>query len=83
MKAGSDNFRSSAIQGVMKRLQNQGMELVVFEPELCDKNFLGCKVIKKLSEFEEMCDLIVTNRMAPELENIKNKVYTRDIFNLD
>ena len=83
MKAGSDNFRSSAIQGVMKRLQNQGIELVVFEPELSDKYFLGCKVIKEFIEFEKISDLIITNRMAPELENIKNKVYTRDIFNLD
>ena len=83
MKTGSDNFRSSAIQGVMKRLQNQGIELIVFEPELRDKNFLGCKVIKEFTKFKEMCDLIVTNRMAPELEDVKNKVYTRDVFNSD
>jgi len=83
MKTGSDNFRSSAIQGVMKRLQNQGIELIVFEPELRDKKFLGYKVIKDFTKFKKMCDLIVTNRMAPELEDIKNKVYTRDVFNSD
>ena len=83
MKTGSDNFRSSAIQGVMRRLQKKDIELIVFEPELSETNFLGCKVIKELTKFKELCDLIVTNRMAPELEDVKNKVYTRDLFNLD
>ncbi|QZP17284.1 nucleotide sugar dehydrogenase [Methylophilales bacterium] len=83
MKVGSDNFRSSAIQGVIKRLKAYGIEIIVFEPELKNKSFLGCKVIEKLTKFKEDSNLIVTNRMAQELEDIKDKVYTRDIFNSD
>ena len=83
MKTGSDNFRSSAIQGVITRLQNQGIEVVVFEPELKEVDFLGCKVIEKLIDFKQMSDLIVTNRMAKELKDVKDKVYTRDLFNSD
>jgi UDPglucose 6-dehydrogenase len=83
MKTGSDNFRSSAIQGVIVRLKTHGIEVVVFEPELRDGEFLGCKVIEKLTNFKQMSDLVVTNRMAQELDDIKDKVYTRDLFNSD
>ena len=83
MKTGSDNFRSSAIQGVITRLQTQGIKVVIFEPELNDSDFCGCRVIKGLAEFKQMSDLIVANRMAQELEEVNDKVYTRDVFNSD
>ncbi|MDN7126963.1 nucleotide sugar dehydrogenase [Pseudidiomarina sp. 1APR75-33.1] len=83
MKAGSDNFRSSAIQGIMKRLQAKGIELVVFEPELAENVFYNCRVIKNLQEFKQISDIIVSNRMADELSDVQPKVYTRDIFNND
>ena len=83
MKTGSDNFRSSAIQGVIKRLQIQNIEIVIFEPELESSEFLDCKVIKELAEFKQISDLVVSNRMTQELDDIKDKVYTRDLFNSD
>jgi len=83
MKIGSDNFRSSAIQGVITRLQTHGIEVIVFEPELSNKDFLGCTVIENLTKFKEKSSLIVTNRMAQELEDVKDKVYTRDLYNSD
>ena len=81
MKTGSDNFRSSAVQGVIKRLQIQNIEVVIFEPELESGEFLDCKVIKELAEFKQTSDLVVSNRMTQELNDIKDKVYTRDLFN--
>ncbi|CAB0151188.1 UDP-glucose 6-dehydrogenase [Pseudidiomarina piscicola] len=83
MKAGSDNFRSSAVQGIMKRLQERGIELVVFEPTLAEKSFYGCRVIENLQEFKEISDIIISNRMADELGDVAEKIYTRDIFNND
>ena len=83
MKSGSDNFRSSAIQGIMKRLLKQGIELIIFEPELNDSSFFGCKVLNDLTRFKILSNLIITNRMANDLEDVIEKVYTRDIFNLD
>lgn len=83
MKAGSDNFRASAIQGIMYRLQGKGIELVVFEPELDQSEFHDIKVLDSLATFKEECDVIIANRMNDELSDVAEKVYTRDLFAKD
>ena len=83
MKTDSDNFRQSAIQGIIERLQKAGVALIIYEPTLKDDAFASCPVAHNFEDFKSQCDVIVANRMEDDLKDCQDKVYTRDLFGRD
>ena len=83
MKAGSDNFRQSSVQGIIERLECNGVDVVIYEPSFKDDKFLNTQVIKNLNEFKSISDVIIANHIVDELDDVADKIFTRDLFGTD